>query len=170
VKFPTGQSQTAQAEGAVEYVYSLMARNAGITFGPTRLIETGQGPGYFACQRFDRAEQNQRIHMHTFAGLVNADFSVPDADYEILMKATSHVIRSHLDLCEVLRRMIFNILSGNRDDHTKNFSYLMSADGTWQLSPAYDLTFNTGINDHHSMSIMGHGKNIPRAAIPVFSG
>lgn len=165
VKFPTGQSTVARAEGVVEYLYSIMARNAGICFPKTQLIETAQGPGYFACQRFDRGDKNQRIHMHTFAGLVNADFRIPDADYGLLMRATSHITRSHPDLCEVLRRMIFNVLCGNRDDHTKNFSFLMSADGTWRLSDAYDITFNTGINGHHSMAIMGYGQDIPKAAI-----
>ncbi|MFT4925877.1 MAG: serine/threonine-protein kinase HipA [Phenylobacterium sp.] len=165
VKFPTGSSKTAQAEGTVEYIYSIMARNAGIDFPKTQLIDTEQGAGFFACQRFDRGDNNQRIHMHTFAGLVNADFRVPDADYSLLMRATSHVTHSHPDLCEVLRRMIFNILSGNRDDHTKNFSFVMSMDGIWRLSGAYDITFNLGINGHHSMSVMGHGQNISKKAI-----
>lgn len=165
VKFPTGKTAVEQAEGAVEYVYSIMAKNAGINFPETQLIETPQSSGYFACKRFDRGVDDQRFHMHSFAGLVNADYRLPDSDYDLLMRATSHVTKSHLDLCEVLRRMIFNILSGNRDDHTKNFSYLMDADGNWSLSPAYDVTFNFGINGHHSMSIAGHGKNIPKQAI-----
>jgi serine/threonine-protein kinase HipA len=163
VKFPTGDSAVAQAEGAVEYIYSLMAVAAGINFPKTKLIEAASG--YFACERFDRGPANQRIHMHTFAGLVNADFRLPDADYELLMRATSHVTRSHLDLCEVLRRMIFNIISGNRDDHTKNFSFLMATDGIWRLSGAYDMTFNIGINGHHSMSVMGYGQDIPIQAV-----
>ena len=165
VKFPSGKSDIEQAEGVVEYVYSIMARKAGIEFPETQLIETEQSTGFFACKRFDRGTNNQRIHLHSFAGLIDADFRVPDADYELLMKATSHLTQSHPDLCEVLRRMIFNIISGNRDDHTKNFSFLMAADGTWKLSPAYDVTFNQGINGHHTMSVMGYGKDIPMAAI-----
>lgn len=165
VKFPSGKSKQQQAEGAVEYVYSLMARSANIQFPQTRLIKTGGEHAYFACKRFDRGQHNQRIHMHTFAGMVNANFRIPDTDYKLLMKVTSHVTKSHADMIEVLRRMIFNILSGNRDDHTKNFSFLMSADGSWSLSPAYDVTFNTGINGHHSMSIVGHGKKVPYEAI-----
>lgn len=173
VKFPTGNTQQAQAEGAVEYVFSLMAREAGIEFPATRLINQANGSGYFACKRFDRGIKsdtkkvinNSRVHMHSFAGLVNADFRIPDADYELLLKATSHITKSHADMVEVLRRMIFNIMAGNKDDHTKNFSFLMSADGRWNLSPAYDITFNTGINGHHSMSVMGHGQAIPKDAI-----
>jgi len=165
VKFPTGNSDLERAEGAIEYVYSIMTKNAGIDFPETQLIEAEQCAGFFASKRFDRGEENQRIHLHSLAGLINADFRVPDSDYEILMKATSHVTQSHPDLCEVLRRMIFNILSGNRDDHTKNFSFLMDADGVWSFSPAYDITYNHGINGHHSMSVMGYGKDIPLAAI-----
>ncbi len=165
VKFPTTTNDIKQAEGAIEYIYSIMARNAGIDFPETQLIEAEQCPGFFACRRFDRGENNQRIHLHSLAGLINADFRVPDSDYELLMKATSHVTQSHPDLCEVLRRMIFNILSGNRDDHTKNFSFLMDADGTWSFSPAYDITYNQGINGHHSMSVMGFGKDISKAAV-----
>ena len=171
VKFPTGKDVEARNEGAVEYVYSLMALQAGIDFAQTRLIEVDAGHRYFAAKRFDRqlnpntGDTNTRVHMHTFAGLVNADFRVPDADYELLIRATSHITKSHQDCCEVLRRMIFNILSGNRDDHTKNFSFLMSPKGKWRLSPAYDMTFNHGINGHHSMAVAGHGKSIPKTAI-----
>lgn len=171
VKFPTGSNTQARSEGAVEYIYSLMAQQAGIDFAQTRLINAGAGNHYFAARRFDRqldpttGDTNTRVHMHTFAGLVNADFRVPDADYELLIKATSHVTKSHQDCCEVLRRMIFNIISGNRDDHTKNFSFLMSPIGKWRLSPAYDVTFDTGINGHHSMSVMGYGQAIPKSAI-----
>ncbi len=169
VKFPTAQTKNAQVEGAVEYVYALLARKAGIQFPETRLISTHEHAGFFACKRFDRGLGQQRIHMHSLAGMINADYRVPDADYELLMKATSHITKSHQDLCEVLRRMIFNILSGNRDDHTKNFSYLMDAEGEWLLSPAYDMTFNHGINGQHSMAIMGHGENIPKAAIQAIA-
>jgi len=165
VKFPTGKSREEQAEGTIEYIYSLMARSAGIQFPETRLIETHEGFAYFACKRFDRGKDNNRIHMHTLAAMINADFRIPDADYGLLMKVTSHVTKSHADMCEVLRRMIFNILSGNRDDHTKNFSFLMTPEGSWSLSPVYDVTFNTGVNGHHSMSIMGHGQKVPYAAI-----
>ena len=165
VKFPTGYSQEKQAEGVIEYIYSIMARDSGINFPQTQLIESDKGPGFFACKRFDRHATNQRRHIHSFAGLINADFRLPDSDYQMLIKATSHITKCHPDLCEVLRRMIFNVLSGNRDDHTKNFSFIMEPKGTWRLSPAYDVTFNTGINGQHSMSIKGHGSNIPKTAI-----
>lgn len=165
VKFPTDKDKLAQSEGVIEYIYSLMARNAGIPFPETQLIQASRTMPFFACKRFDRSEDNRRIHMHSFAGMVHADFRIPDADYETLMKVVSHVVPSHPAMVDVFRRMVFNILSGNRDDHTKNFSFMMSARGEWSFSPAYDITFNTGINGHHSMSVGGEGLDISRAAI-----
>ncbi|MGK5093549.1 type II toxin-antitoxin system HipA family toxin [Deltaproteobacteria bacterium TL4] len=165
VKFPTGISVEAKGEGAVEYVYSKLARQAGITFPETRLYPSKNTSGYFAVKRFDRGTNHQRFHLHSLAGLVDADFRLPDCDYEILLRVTSHLTKSHADSCQVFRRMIFNILTGNRDDHTKNFSFLMKPDGIWTLSPAYDVTFNFGINGQHSMSVSGYGKEIPLKAI-----
>ena len=165
VKFPTGRTLEQQAEGIVEYIYSIMARAAGINFPQTMLFESDSEYGFFGCRRFDRGEHNQRYHMHTLAGLINADFRLPDCDYQILIKATAKVTKSNSDMREVVRRMIFNILSGNRDDHTKNFSFLMNGKGQWSLSPAYDVTFNSGINGHHSMAIAGEACNVSREAI-----
>ena len=165
VKFPVGNDSHAKAEGALEYVYSLLAQKAGIHFTETRLLEASGFPSFFACRRFDRDDKQGRIHMHSLAGLIDADFRLPDSDYSTLLKVTAHITRSHQDMVEVFRRMIFNVLAGNRDDHTRNFSFLMNAKGEWSLSPAYDVTFNTGINGQHSMSIAGEGQDISRKAI-----
>lgn len=169
VKFPT--EDKSKYEGVIEHIYAQMAQSAGINFGPTILIETQNNGGFFATKRFDRqtakdgTHHNKKVHMHTLAGLVHADFRLPDCDYQTLIKATSFVTHSHHDCVEAFRRMIFNILCGNKDDHTKNFSYLMDDDSEWRLSPAYDITFNQGINGHHSMSVSGFGQDIPRQAI-----
>jgi len=178
VKFPTppigGQTTSSPAhlfEGAIEYVYAQMAQNAGIDIPPVQLIAARNNAGYFAIKRFDRQTEsnknfhNRKVHMHTLAGLIHADFRLPDCDYEILLRATNALTKSINDCQQVIIRMIFNIIAGNKDDHTKNFSYLMDEDGQWQLSPAYDLTFNHGINGHHSMAISGQGNNIEKAAI-----
>jgi serine/threonine-protein kinase HipA len=160
VKFPTADTPEAQAEGSIEYIYSIMARNAGINFPPTLLINSRHNFPYFACKRFDRGPNNTRIHMHTLAGLIDADFRVCDADYEHLLKVTQVLTKNQADVTEAFRRMIFNVLVGNRDDHTKNFSFLMNAKGQWRLSPAYDITYNIGPAGEHSMSIAGKGKDI----------
>jgi len=98
--------------------------------------------------------------MHTAAGLVHADFRLPDFDYVDLMKLTAALTRSYTEKEELFRRLVFNVLAGNRDDHAKNFAYLLNFDREWVNSPAYDLTFNAGIGGEHSMSVNGRGKEI----------
>ncbi|MEY8205283.1 MAG: type II toxin-antitoxin system HipA family toxin [Bermanella sp.] len=175
VKFPTDTTQEAQAEGTVEYLYSIMARAGGIDFPSSQLIpaiskQAEPSLPYFACKRFDRGPNNTRIHMHTLAGLIDADFRVCDADYEHLLKVTQALTKNQADVSEAFRRMVFNILVGNRDDHTKNFSFLMHANGQWRLSPAYDITYNYGPAGEHSMSVAGKGKNIGLKEINQLAG
>lgn len=159
-KFPTGTSAEKKSEGSIEFIYSNLARQAGIHFPETRLIAGEDDNHYFLTKRFDRDPNNQRVHIHTLAGLINADFRVADCDYQTLIKVCSELTKSHEETSQLFRRMLFNVLSGNRDDHTKNFSFLLDASGSWKNTPAYDITYNTGINGEHTMDISGHGKNI----------
>jgi len=160
-KFPAGKNPDNKAEGPIEYIYSLMARHAGITFPETKLIQSDNSDNfYFLTKRFDRVGNNRRIHMHTLAGLINANFRVADCDYETLLKVCYKLTGSHDEVTQLYRRMVFNVMTGNRDDHTKNFSFIMSADGKWHNSPAYDITYNRGINGWHSMAIGTGGKLI----------
>lgn len=160
VKFPPGDSLIALWEGVIEYAYASMAVKCDIDMPPFDLIASTTCPGFFAIKRFDRGADNQRIHMHTLAGLVGANFRVNDFDYQDFIKLTSHLTKRHDDVEQCYRRMVFNVLSGNRDDHTKNFSFIKDAHGAWRLSPAYDVTFSEGINQHHSMAIAGYTQNI----------
>lgn len=160
VKFPTGTSIEQKAEGRVEYLYSLMARKAGIDFPDTQLVLGEENNAYFLIKRFDRLANNQRVHMYSLAGLVNANFRVADFTYENLFKVCQMLTQSHREVNALFKRMLFNIVVGNRDDHSKNFSFLMEHDGQWRNSPAYDLTFNSGIQGEHSMLIGHSGKNI----------
>ena len=137
--------------GAVEYVYSIMARNAGITMPETRLLQCGN-ERFFAVKRFDR-EGNNKIHMHTLGGLLLADFRKPEAEYLHLLKVAMHLTKNFQAVQEAYRRMVFNVLAYNRDDHVKNFSFIMDATGRWQLSPAYDLTYSPGIGGWHTMDL-----------------
>jgi serine/threonine-protein kinase HipA len=143
----------------------MLARDAGINFPEALLIPSDDEYGYFCCKRFDRQVGNVRVHMHTLAGLIDADFRVCDADYEHLLQVTTHLTKNHQDCLEAVRRMIFNVVVGNRDDHTKNFSFLMDGEGQWRLSPAYDITFNAGLGGEHSMTIAGQGRSITLLAI-----
>ncbi|MDP1880279.1 MAG: type II toxin-antitoxin system HipA family toxin, partial [Parachlamydiaceae bacterium] len=144
--------------GAIEYAYHLMSKEAGLNVPEAKLFPSRKGLGFFGVKRFDR-KGNKRIHMHTLAGLLHADHREPSLDYETIMKATIYLTRDVRE-CEVqFRNAVFNVLSHNRDDHSKNFSFLMDKNGIWSVSPAYDLTFSSGLAGEHTTMIMGEGKN-----------
>lgn len=139
--------------GHVEFVYSLLARKAGIDMTDTRLLRGGK-QHFFAIKRFDR-DKNHKLHTHTLAGLLQSDFRKPEITYSHLLKVTNYLTKNHQDIIEVFRRMVFNVLAFNRDDHAKNFSFIMKNDGSWSLSPAYDLVYSSGIAGWHTMDISG---------------
>lgn len=143
---------------AIEYAYHLMAKEAGLIVPEAKLFPSRKGMGFFGVKRFDR-NGDSRIHMHTIAGLLHADHREPSLDYESIMKATLYLTKD-IRQCEIqFRNAVFNVLSHNRDDHSKNFSFLMDQQGNWTVSPAYDLTFSSGPAGEHSTMIMGEGKN-----------
>jgi len=156
VKFPN--SVDGLDSGAIEYAYALMAKDAGIEMPDVYLFPSVEGPGYFAAKRFDRAG-NKRFHMHTACGLLHADFRSPSLDYEDLLGLTSIMTRDVREVEKMYRLAVFNVLAHNRDDHGKNFSYLMDTEGQWKLSPAYDLTFSSGPGGEQSTMVMGEGRN-----------
>ena len=135
LKFGIKERSTAE----LEMTYYEMAIKAGIKMMPCWLMDV-EGDKHFVTKRFDR-EGEKKFHMQTLAALY------PEADsYERLLWVCRKMRLSELDSEEVFRRMVFNILANNTDDHNKNFSFLMDEHGRWSLSPAYDLTyiFNTG--------------------------
>lgn len=156
VKFPNTQDGTDA--GAIEYVYALMARKAGLTVPEFYLFPAQKGSGYFAVKRFDR-DGSKRLHMHTASGLLNSDFRAPSLDYEDLITLTGALTRDMREVEKMYRLAVFNVLAHNRDDHAKNFSFLMDETGEWKLSPAYDLTFSHGPNGEQSTMVMGEGRN-----------
>jgi serine/threonine-protein kinase HipA len=143
--------------GAVEAAYSEMARAAGVNVPPSRLFETRDGGRYFGAERFDRVG-NARLHMHTLSGLLHASHRIPSMDYEGFLRATRSLTQDQRQVEEAFRRMIFNVLAHNRDDHVKNFSYLMRRSGVWRLAPAYDLVFSEGPRGEHTMAVAGEAK------------
>lgn len=142
--------------GPIEYAYARMAENAGILMPETRLF-TARGERYFGVKRFDR-RHNHRFHVHTLGNLIHSNFRIPVSDYEDFFKVIRILTRNHQDLLRGFRHMVFNVLTHNRDDHVKNFSFLMDDDGTWRLAPAYDLTYAPGPGGEHSMTVLGEGK------------
>jgi len=154
---------------AIEYAYHLMAIDAGLIVPEARLFPSRKGLGFFGVKRFDRNGGN-RIHMHSIAGLLHADHREPSLDYESIMKATLYLTKD-IRQCEIqFRNAVFNLLSHNRDDHSKNFSFLMDNQAHWRVSPAYDLTFSSGPSGEHSTMIMGEGKNPTKKDLLTLAG
>jgi len=142
----------------IEYAYSLMAKAAGVEMMQTHLFRIKKDEYCFATERFDR-KGSERFHVHTLSGLLHADHNYPNLDYEAFLKVTLLLTKDRTQLLKAFRLMIFNILSHNRDDHSKNFSFLMDSYGNWYLAAAYDLTFSRGPAGEHSMTVAGEGKN-----------
>jgi serine/threonine-protein kinase HipA len=152
--------QDAAVAGPMEYAYSLMAKQAGIDMPETQLFETADGQRFFGAKRFDRAIGNQRFHIHTFGNMIHANFRIPCCDYAELMKVALALTKNHAELLRVFRLMVFNVIAHNRDDHAKNFSFILSdTDLGWSFSPAYDISYNDGPGGEHTTTINGEGKN-----------
>lgn len=143
--------------GPVEWAYAQMAAAAGVELPVTRLLPSRTGHGYFAAQRFDRAGP-ARLHVATASGLLHADHRLPSLDYLDLARLTVRLCRDHRQGEALVQRMVFNVLAHNRDDHAKQFSYVMTRDGAWRLSPAYDLMFSAGLGGEHSTAVAGEGR------------
>ena len=160
IKF--SEKHDPQTSGELEHRYSLAAKAAGITMPETHLFPLKDGRGCFGVQRFDRTPKG-KVHTHTACGLLHASHRFASLDYENLLKLTWILTRNHADVVEMVRRMIFNVKSGNKDDHSKNFSFLLNEQLQWQLTPAYDLTPSAGINGEQTCMVNGKGRNITDA-------
>lgn len=135
----------------LEYVYYQMALDAGIDIKPSQLREY-EGAVHFLTERFDR-DGNEKVHMQTFAAM-----SPYGTSYEDIFEVIRKLKLPHEDVEQQFIRMAFNVIARNVDDHSKNFSFCMNRDGTWRLSPAYDLTFSIdlaapGYVNRHSLTI-----------------
>ncbi len=140
----------------IEFVYSRLARDAGIDMPETWLLEERQH-GHLLVKRFDRSEK-ERLHLHSLGGLHHIDFNTPGLfSYEQFLRTVLALELHYPALEEAYRRSVFNIAAVNQDDHVKNISFLMDKHGTWRLSPAYDLTHarGTGYTRLHQMSLNG---------------
>lgn len=145
--------------GPIEYAYHLLAVEAELEVPQAKLFQSKSGPGYFGVKRFDRVA-GARVHMHTLSGLLHIDHRIPNLDYATIMKATWSLTKDVRECEKLFRLAAFNVFMHNRDDHAKNFSYVLTPDNIWHLSPAYDLTFSSGPAGEHCTTIMGEGKNL----------
>jgi serine/threonine-protein kinase HipA len=151
--------------GPIEQAYATMARAAGIEMAESRLLPAGEGPGYFATRRFDRPAPGHRLHMISLAGAIEALPHAPSIDYDGFLRATFAITRDVRDVEEAFRRMVFNVLASNRDDHSRQHAYLMDAAGRWRLAPAYDLTFSAVPGGEHYLAVAGEGRAPTRAHV-----
>lgn len=158
VKFPAKKDPVIS--GKREYDYSLCAKKCGIEMTETGLIPSSLCDGYFKTRRFDR-QGRDKIFTVTFAGLLEADFRAPSCDYATFYKLVGMLTRGNKhDAQQMYKIMCFNVLTHNRDDHTKNFSFIYTDDSGWRLAPAYDLTYSDTYWGEQTTSINGKGKDI----------
>ena len=143
----------------IERAYAEMAQTAGVRVPNTRLISGVDGISYFVSQRFDRAG-TERLHAHSASGLLYADFRLPSLDYRDLIALTRALTHDRREVIAMFTLAVFNVLAHNRDDHARQFTFLMAPSGEWKLAPAYDLTFSLGPGGEHSTSVLGRGRHI----------
>jgi serine/threonine-protein kinase HipA len=143
--------------GPIEAAYAAMAKAAGVAMSEHRLLPAKSGPGYFATRRFDRPEPGRRLHMLSLGGAIETPWTQPSS-YDYFLRATLAITRHAADVAAAFRRMVFNILASNRDDHVRQHSYLMDAAGTWRLAPAYDLTYSVGPGGEHYLDVENEGR------------
>lgn len=156
IKFPS--SVDSIDIGKQEYDYCLCAKKCNIEVSDVKLFSSNKCKGYFGTKRFDRIGQ-KRIHMVSVSGLLETSHRIPNLDYNTLMLLTLKLTKDNEQLLKMFRLMGFNVFSHNRDDHSKNFTFLFDEKNkTWQLSPAYDLTYSNSIGGEHATTIDGEGK------------
>jgi serine/threonine-protein kinase HipA len=157
------QSSTDRKDTAnIEYAYHKMALGAGIEMSESKLFKGKTGKVYFGTRRFDRVAE-KKLHMHSAAGLMHDNFRLSSLDYGHLMDCAFKLERHVHSYEKIIRIAAFNVFAHNRDDHSKNFSFLMDEHGTWKLAPAYDLTFSNSSHGFHSTMIMGESQNPGKA-------
>ena len=151
--------------GRIEYAYYRMAQAAGIHMTECRLLEE-HGRAHFMTRRFDRVD-GRKLHLQSLCGLAHFDFNMPGAyGYEQVFGIMRRLRLSKAEAAEQYRRMVFNIIARNLDDHTKNIAFLMGPDGKWQLSPAFDVIYAHNPagkwTNQHQLSLNGKRDNFTR--------
>jgi serine/threonine-protein kinase HipA len=160
------QIGTSSGYGRVEMAYYLMAQSAAIEMTECRLLEENNR-AHFMTKRFDRASNNDKFHVQSFCAIMHYDFNeIAAFSYEQLFETMRSMLLPYPDAEQLFRRMVFNVMAKNCDDHTKNFSFIMDKAGKWRLAPAFDIchAFRPGSTwvSQHSLSINGKRQNITR--------
>ncbi len=145
--------------GKIEYAYHLMAKTAGIEMTKCRLMKEN-GRAHFMTRRFDRTNNSDKIHIQSFCALGHYDYKMPGQyGYETAMTTCQELGLGQPVLRQLFRRMVFNVMARNQDDHTRNIAFLMDRDGNWQLAPAFDVIWSCNSKskwtNRHQMTING---------------
>jgi serine/threonine-protein kinase HipA len=162
----------SEGKGKIEYAYYLMAKKAGIEMTESRLMEENDR-FHFLTKRFDRTENAEKLHTQTLGALAGIDYKIQKASsYETLFRVVKRLQLPYNQMEQQYRRMIFNVVARNHDDHVKNFSFMMDVEGKWKITPAYDLTFQykpDGMwTDVHQSSINGKYDNFTQNDLVEF--
>lgn len=160
------QLGSSSGYGRVEMAYYLMAKEAGIDMMECRLLEENNR-AHFMTKRFDRLPGNEKLHVQSFCAMAHYDFNeITSFSYEQLFETMRSLFLPYTDAEQLFRRMVFNVMAKNCDDHTKNFSFVMDKKGKWKLAPAFDLCHayrpDSSWVSQHSLSINGKRLNITR--------
>jgi serine/threonine-protein kinase HipA len=143
----------------IEQLYAAMAKKSGVLVAENSFFDLDKSLSAFGTKRFDRIDE-KRVPIQSLAGMLNADFRIPGSvNYSTLLRVTRFVTKNEQEVYRAYRQCVFNVIFNNRDDHAKNFSFLLNENRRWILSLAYDLTFSDGPNGEHQMDIMSEGKN-----------
>jgi len=171
LKFDTHTEQGASSDYTkIEYLYMQMASKVGIDVPPMTLLPHGN-LSHFMIKRFDRVD-NERLHLHSLSGMTHANIHVPKHySYDNLLRLTRHITGEQRAVEEQYRRMVFNIIARNQDDHAKNFSFMMDKQGEWRISPAYDITYanGKGYTKEHQLSLKGRTSQFERKILLDFA-
>ncbi len=159
-----GDKEDGPAYTRIEYAYHLMAKAAGIYMSECQLYKES-GRYHFMTKRFDRTGSGEKLHMQTLGAVAHFDYNMPGAySYEQAAVVMNRLNLGQKAVEQFYRRMVFNIIARNQDDHVKNISFLMDKSGTWSLSPAYDVTYAYDVSNRwlarHQMSVNGKLDNI----------
>ena len=155
IKFPAQHEDKSVC--LLEALYADMATRAGLVMPKHHYFDIDSKHGAFGVERFDRVlnsvssqsnekgNQNnltfERVHIHTLAGLLDLDFRLPSLDYLSYLRCVRMMTQSQTQVEQAYRHVVFNVVMNNKDDHSKNFSFMMDKDGKWSLAPVYDMTY-----------------------------
>ena len=155
IKFP---AETEHRDAcAIEALYARLAAHCGLEMPESRFFDLDGKQSAFGVRRFDR-EDGMRIPLQSLSAALNVDYRLPSLDYEMLLRLTRRLTGDEREVVKAFERCVFNVLTHNRDDHSRNFAFFLDHQRRWKLAPAFDLTFNEGPRAEHFTTIAGEGR------------